>query len=181
MDFRNNLYFQKLWSGCWEEESSVLQESPVWAAILYLRYKSSMTCLLSCSVWAFTPTTFMACKYRGGETISLCVIIVASSDVTCEAIARSEATGLPCPLCWPWWSWGSAGECWRPWWQEQWFPPAASPDTGRWTARPAGWSTWEIAFLHFINGLLGSLSSKTDSFYFTVRAAGQGKKQIKIK
>lgn len=66
MDFRNNLYFQKLWSGCWEEESSVLQESPGWAAMLYLRYKSSMTCLLSCSVWAFTPTTFMACKCRGG-------------------------------------------------------------------------------------------------------------------
>lgn len=30
----------------------------------YLRYKSNITCLLSCSVWAFTPTTFTACEHN---------------------------------------------------------------------------------------------------------------------
>lgn len=30
-----------------------------------------MTCLLSCSVCAFTPPTFTACERRSGETISL--------------------------------------------------------------------------------------------------------------
>lgn len=43
--------------------------------MLYLRYKSSITCLLSCSVCAFTPTTFTAYEHKSHEAISLCASI----------------------------------------------------------------------------------------------------------
>lgn len=51
----------------------------------YLRYKSNITCLRSCSVWAFTPITFAACRHNTNpstkskwraKTISRCNSII---------------------------------------------------------------------------------------------------------
>lgn len=144
-------------------------------AMLYLRYKSSMTCLLSCSVCAFTPTTFTACGRRSERSHRSLRHHPPPPPPPPEA-----SEGLPCLLCWPWWSWGSADECWRPWWQERWFPPAASPDTGRWRARPAGWSTGggkKIACLHFRRWLFGNICKRKSharlpKLILTSRAAG---------
>lgn len=138
----------------------------------YLRYKSNITCLLSCSVWAFTPTTFAACEhdrnhytkqtrqrhtwrssFAAMKSSVFMLVITALYYLTGIHITHINTVGstasswswniyrinccfydspfIPCLLCWPWWSWESADECWRHGWQEQWFPPAASPDTGQ--------------------------------------------------
>lgn len=150
----------------------------------YLRYKSNITCLLSSSVWAFTPTTFAACKHNSNyytkqirprntwrlsfpvmKLSVLMLVIAALWYLTSIHINRINTMGstpfswswnicrinccfndspfIPCLQGWPWWSWVSADECWRHGWQEQWFPPATSPDTGQQRAKLAAWSTWQ--------------------------------------
>lgn len=141
----------------------------------YLRYRSNMTCLESCSVCAFTPITLAACRHdsnchahatdtRSSDlipaiTILGCLVFILRTlnlklwhyfvaDGPFLQRARKMHTYTPCLLCWPWWSWVSAGGCWRLGWQEQPSPPAPSPDTGQWRAKLAGWSARHNTHTH---------------------------------
>lgn len=86
-------------------------------------------CRSLCVPWSQQPSWASGNRqnrYRLGNTRCICM----EDKVNVSRVAPC----LPCPLLW---SQMFGGGCWRIWWKERWFPPAASPSTGQQTATPA--------------------------------------------
>lgn len=139
--FSTTLYLQDLWRGDCEGGSLVLGAlSPTCDALPEIQVQHDLSSVLLCVRLHAYHLHSLQTQEPGSHQPLCHHRLPPPTQRAWPAWMGSAAGCLPCLLCRLWWSWGSAGECWRPWWQEQWTPLAASPDTGRWTARLAGWS-----------------------------------------